>query len=76
LMIEYRPKCADYMASLGLEGQTYRSDCLDFDEFYEAIHDLRHNRREHQDALFTRIAGLRDLQKAFAQEITEFIGRA
>jgi polysaccharide pyruvyl transferase WcaK-like protein len=76
LMIEYRPKCADYMASLGLEDLTFRSDRLDVDELYEAIHDLRQNRRDHQEALFTRIGSLRDSQKAFAEVMTDFIGRA
>ena len=73
LMIEYRPKCADYMASLRLEAQTFRSDCLEADRLYEAIRDLRQNRGAHQEALFTGIAEMNELQRAFAQEITEYV---
>jgi hypothetical protein len=72
-MIEYQPKCNDYMSSMGLERFNFRSDNLDADAVMEAIELLKGESAGHQEFLRGKMEKYRSAQIEFAGEIANFI---
>jgi O-antigen/teichoic acid export membrane protein len=62
IMIEYRPKCSDYMESIGEGINNVRVDQLDSQELTKKIIELDQNRVEHSEVLFKRISEFRENQ--------------
>ena len=56
IMIEYRPKCRDFMDSLGLEEYVVRSDSIDLDHLVGLSEHLASNRPAIQDKMRKRTA--------------------
>ncbi len=73
LMIEYRPKCADYMASMGLEGFNIRCDQATVEDALSLIEKLRQEAKDHQEHLYRRVARHRETQKRAVQEIIRYL---
>lgn len=62
IMIEYRPKCSDYMQSVGEGENNVRVDQLDTQELTKKIVSLDQNRKSHSEILFKRISEFRENQ--------------
>lgn len=75
LMIEYRPKCADYMASMGLKEWTVRSDRIGTDNIIDILARLSEDIKNHQEHLFEKTRYFKALQKAKADEIMDYFRR-
>jgi hypothetical protein len=75
LMIEYRPKCADYMASMGLEEYNFRCDQFTVPEVLGALQRLLAEGKAHGDFLFRKIADYREIQERSREEALSCIGR-
>lgn len=69
IMLEYRPKCRDYMASLGQEGLTVRSDRLDGAAIWQCLSKMDENRDRLSAKLRRRVLAFRDLQRSRAAEV-------
>jgi len=67
IMIEYRPKCRDFMASLGLEEYVIRSDNIEVDHLVSLSENLASNRPAIQDEIRKRTA-------EFQQRLTDAAG--
>ncbi|HOC93762.1 MAG TPA: polysaccharide pyruvyl transferase family protein [bacterium] len=73
IMIEYQPKCYDYMSSMGLEKLNYRSDRLDAEAVLDAIEILNGESADHQELLMDRITKYKNEQAEFAAEIVNYV---
>ncbi len=71
VMLEYRPKCRDYMASIGQEDATLRSDRFRADEAWELINAWDSDRCRVSYALYRDIERLRCRQSQRAAEIEQ-----
>ncbi|HDY65505.1 MAG TPA: polysaccharide pyruvyl transferase family protein [Phycisphaerae bacterium] len=69
IMVEYRPKCLDYMASIGQEKFTVRSDRLDGLDLFDRICRIASNRPAHLAELESRVFALRRHQELCAREV-------
>lgn len=67
IMLEYRPKCRDYMASMELEALNFRCDQLSQNEVLAALENIRINGTAHQKHLLSKITHYKDLQLRFAR---------
>jgi polysaccharide pyruvyl transferase WcaK-like protein len=54
-MLEYRPKCHDFMGSLGLLDYNFRADQAQVEELLERIQYLHDNARSMQDNLYSLV---------------------
>lgn len=69
IMLEYRPKCRDYMRSIGQETLTFRTDTFRAEEIWEIV---RFWNSHHHEAALTLSEGIRPLQekqRAFARKV-------
>lgn len=73
IMLEYRPKCADYMSSLNLPNYNFRCDRLDTEKIMDSIEDLYENYGLHREYLYEKIKEYQLIQKNFSEEIKDFI---
>lgn len=73
LMIEYRPKCADYMASVDLIRLNVRCDKMEPNAELDLLEKLVAEGREHQDFLFEHIRAYRSIQTEMAGVISDFV---
>lgn len=69
LMLEYRPKCRDYMKSIGQEHMTIRSDEFHAGKAWEILNNLNANRQTVSKDLYESIRPLREKQKTKAEEL-------
>ena len=69
IMVEYRPKCLDYMASIGQEQFTIRSDSLDGVDLLDRIDRIASNRAAHSFELETNLCALGRHQALCAREV-------
>ena len=69
LMLEYRPKCRDYMKSIGQEHMTIRSDEFHAGKAWEILNNLNVNRQTVSKNLHESIRPLREKQKTKAEEL-------
>jgi polysaccharide pyruvyl transferase WcaK-like protein len=73
LMVEYRPKCRDYMRSINQEGMTIRSDQFDGIAAWERVKSWESRRHETCRNLYESIRPLAQFQRARAEEISRKI---
>ena len=73
VMIEYRPKCRDFMASLDLERYVIRTDEFRAQSAAAMIEELRLERDVVVEALRQGVAGYRARQEAVARALTELL---
>jgi len=71
IMLEYRPKCRDYMASIGLEDWTLRTDRFRADEVWDKLKSWNGQRRKLSELLFQKILPLKDKQREKADVLME-----
>ncbi len=69
IMVEYRPKCLDYMASIGQEEFTIRSDSLDGLDLLDRVVRIASNRTAHSFELETNLCALGRHQASCARQI-------
>lgn len=73
IMLEYRPKCADYMASMDLEDYNFRCDRLDLNVVMDAFDDIMKRSTDYQAQLFEKISKYKQIQREFADEIITYL---
>ncbi len=66
IMLEYRAKCRDYMASMDLESLNFRCDQLSPTMIYSSLIELLDNSMNHQRHLQEKIFEYKGLQQSFA----------
>jgi polysaccharide pyruvyl transferase WcaK-like protein len=71
IMLEYQPKCRDYMQSIGEEAHNIRTDQFKADTVWELAKALNAKRNSFALKLHENVHGLRQFQQAKAQGIME-----
>jgi len=71
VMLEYRPKCRDYMQSIGQDAATIRTDKIKAEEIWEIVSALNSARQKVSNALYRGIRPLREIQRSKAKELME-----
>jgi len=69
VMLEYRPKCLDYMKSIGQEAATVRTDDFTADRVWEMARNWNARRNEMATTLARGIHPLQEKQRALAEKI-------
>jgi hypothetical protein len=69
LMLEYRPKCRDFMQSIGHEHVTLRTDEMEARDLWERVRDLEGDRSRHAARLYESILPVRRRLTERAEEI-------
>ncbi|MCK5000182.1 MAG: hypothetical protein KAS23_11625, partial [Anaerohalosphaera sp.] len=69
VMLEYRPKCRDYMASVGQEHATVRTDEFDAKKVWETVEHFNTNRMEFTKSLYQAIKPVADAQRTKAGQV-------
>ncbi|MCD6327436.1 polysaccharide pyruvyl transferase family protein [bacterium] len=73
IMIEYRPKCRDFMASLDMEEFNVRSDSLNPAELMDMIQLIRSKRTSIQEKMQERVLHYKQLLVRRAKSISDMI---
>lgn len=73
IMLEYRPKCRDYMKSIGQDNATFRTDEFKATHIWEIVRTWNSQRYEKAKILFESINSLRIKQHLKAEEINKRI---
>lgn len=73
IMLEYRPKCLDFMMSMGLEEFNMRTDQLSLEKLVHLSQVLSDNSRHYQDMMFNRIKEFREIQTQRSRMLSELI---
>jgi len=71
VMLEYRPKCRDYMQSIGQEQFTFKTDAFRAGEVWEIVQEWNQHRQPAASALARAIQSRQAKQKASATKIAE-----
>jgi len=71
VMLEYRPKCRDYMQSIGQDDATIRTDSAKAEEIWEIVSAWNSKRRAASKALYDAIKPLSEAQKSKANRLME-----
>jgi polysaccharide pyruvyl transferase WcaK-like protein len=58
VMLEYQPKCLDFMLSVGREDWSVRTDRLDGGKLSEMVRELAAERQQHQQEIASAVHGL------------------
>ncbi len=74
IMLEYRPKCLDYMESINMENYSIRTDRVTAPLLIERLHELIKNYDSIVRTLDERILFYKDLQKEKANYILQKLG--
>lgn len=69
IMLEYRPKCRDYMASMDLELFNFRCDQLSMKDILTTLEDALINSGTYQKHLHKKIIYYKELQRQFARKL-------
>lgn len=69
IMLEYRPKCRDFMASMGLDEFNMRTDMLSLERLEYLVEKLYDNIRRYQDRIIKQVEYYRKKQKESAINI-------
>jgi polysaccharide pyruvyl transferase WcaK-like protein len=73
IMLEYQPKCADYMASMDLQALNFRCNRLDVDELTATVIRLQQQHVEYQHMLVERIHHFTALQQEFVAQVSSYV---
>jgi len=71
IMLEYRPKCLDFMKSMDLEKFNVRTDMLSIDLIMDLINELYVHPDAIQDHIFKKISQYKNIQKEKSRMIFE-----
>jgi polysaccharide pyruvyl transferase WcaK-like protein len=74
VMLEYNPKCRDYMESIGQGDFTLRTDTFTAQQAWETVENLLANRASVAKSLFEAVSKFRKLQSMRASEISAKLG--
>ena len=69
VMLEYRPKCRDFMQSIGQDEMTIRTDRFKAEEVWEIVSALNSKRRDASGALYDAIRPIARAQKSKAEQL-------
>lgn len=69
VMLEYRPKCLDFMKSIAFEKYNYRTDRLDADEIHAAINELYQDSACMQEHLRNMVMYYKHILAASARQL-------
>lgn len=78
-MLEYQPKCLDFMRSIGREEHSVRTDRLGAGDLAERLRSMHAGRSTHQRQVNKAVTGLRDRLAASAARLNDLVagdGRA
>ncbi|MFH1771971.1 MAG: polysaccharide pyruvyl transferase family protein [Candidatus Omnitrophota bacterium] len=75
IMLEYRPKCLDFMMSLGLEDFNIRIDVLSIELMLHLIDKLYKNLDLYQQKIYQKVDYFRNIQKDKRDKITDMLLR-
>jgi polysaccharide pyruvyl transferase WcaK-like protein len=73
IMLEYRPKCRDYMKSMDLEHLNIRTDQIDTDRLVYQVEELYERNAEMQEHIDKKVHHYKKLQHKKAKMITEML---
>lgn len=73
LVLEYRPKCLDYMLSIRHEEFVIRTDMFQANDVWEKACHINANRNRFSEALYMSIKPLRDVQLRKAHELQDLM---
>ena len=73
VMLEYRPKCRDYMQSIGQDEATIRTDSIKAEEIWEIVSAWNSKRRAASKALYDAIKPFSEAQRSKAGRLMETI---
>ena len=59
LMLEYRPKCRDYMMSIGQEDKTIRTDQFKAEDVWDIVNTWNSKRQLLSEALYQSVKQMR-----------------
>ena len=69
IMLEYRPKCRDYMRSIGQDTATFRTDKFRAEIIWELVSSWNSQRHEKAETLFKAIKPLQQKQRQRAEKL-------
>ncbi|MFW9879370.1 MAG: polysaccharide pyruvyl transferase family protein [Candidatus Thorarchaeota archaeon] len=75
IMLEYRPKCLDFMMSMNLEKFNIRTDKLNIDLILDLLYELYQNAESYQKNIFNKAHFYRKMQIERSNDITKEIFR-
>jgi polysaccharide pyruvyl transferase WcaK-like protein len=73
VMLEYRPKCRDYMQSIGQDNVTIRTDRVKAEEVWEIVSAWNSQRQTASKALYNAVKPLSEAQQSKARQLMETI---
>lgn len=76
VMLEYRPKCRDYMRSIEQEAFTVRTDCFTAEYVWDLISSLNVDRTRLSHILSEKIKFLRDKQISKASDLMKIFSKS
>lgn len=76
VMLEYRPKCRDFMQSIGQDEMTIRTDRVKAEEVWDIVSALNSDRQAASKALYDAIQLLSKAQKSKADQLMKTIARS
>lgn len=71
IMLEYRPKCLDYMKSIGQDKYTFRTDQFNADSIWEIVRSWNERRGDVAENLFESIKCLSEKQQEKAKYLMD-----
>lgn len=71
IMLEYRPKCLDFMRSINMEMYNIRTDTMNCDSLYELIVDMYKGREKISKSLYEKIATIKARQKLKSRNLIQ-----
>jgi len=71
ISLEYRPKCRDFTALLGLEDFTVRTDEVRAERILDLVGELSRNRARYSDDLRLKVNRQREVLRQFSQNIRD-----
>ena len=73
IMLEYRPKCLDYMTSIGMENFNIKTDEMDVDNIIFLMNKIYNNIYYYQKIIYSKISYYKKLQFNRAREIIKLL---
>jgi hypothetical protein len=73
IMVEYRPKCFDFMSSIGLDNCNIRTDIVQAKWLFNKLKEVYSRGEEMQDRLYAQVTKYRNIQNNAAAFIKEYI---
>lgn len=73
IMIEYRPKCLDYMLSIDNSDWLIRSDMMNAEEIWSMVENYKDQRKELSEQLYTKISNLKNIQQVELEKVKKMM---